>query len=135
MLLALFLFKEGLRAFSLAPNSRLRKVTLSSPHVFCLCLRLCLDPWSVQVTLFFIVIVAGWNKPFANFNHSVHRVYEVCFLTLILIGKMPKASVGFTKPPEPAFITKMKEQIGIKDEPTVETKVRTVANLYAIDLN
>lgn len=44
---------------------------------------------------------------------------------------MPKASVGFTKPPEPAFITKMKEEIGMTEESTVETKVRIWANLDA----
>jgi hypothetical protein len=42
---------------------------------------------------------------------------------------MPKkASVGFTKPPEPAFITKMKQDIGMTEESTVETKVRILTN-------
>jgi hypothetical protein len=34
-----------------------------------------------------------------------------------------KDKVSFANPPEPAFILRMKEQIGWKEGPTVETKV------------
>lgn len=34
-----------------------------------------------------------------------------------------KGGVTFTKPPEPAFLRKMKEQMGFQEGPNVDTKV------------
>ncbi|KAF4522265.1 hypothetical protein B566_EDAN011961 [Ephemera danica] len=38
------------------------------------------------------------------------------------MSKRGRRNVGFTKPPEPSFITQMKQQIGYKEGPTVDTK-------------
>ena len=36
-----------------------------------------------------------------------------------------KNAVSFTKPPEPAFLRRIKEQMGYKEGPTVDTKVNS----------
>ncbi|XP_059477940.1 uncharacterized protein KIAA1143 homolog [Neocloeon triangulifer] len=48
---------------------------------------------------------------------------------------MPRRNVGFIKPPEPAFITKMKQDIGWTEGPNVETKRETLSTATEDDEN
>ncbi|XP_015911502.1 uncharacterized protein KIAA1143 homolog [Parasteatoda tepidariorum] len=40
----------------------------------------------------------------------------------------PKRNISFTKPPEPAFIKRMKDSIGYQEPPTIETKKQKLAH-------
>ena len=45
---------------------------------------------------------------------------------------MSKRNVAYIKPQEPEFLRKLKEEVGYKEGPTVDTKVRKILEILYI---